>query len=111
MALKRLKPYDAVLGIRLNSQGEEIAREAGECGVAQTVLALAKSFVGSGITFLPGAFVQGGWLFSSVVIVVIGFCNAVCIRLLLDCSSRTGLSGFGDIACKAAGVHAKTAVH
>lgn len=101
-----------MLGIRLTEDGEELPPyQEGECGIPQTVLAMSKSFVGSGITFLPGAFIQGGWLFSSVVLIVIGALNALCIWLLLRCSERTGLSGFGDIADRAAGKAAKQAVH
>jgi len=102
--------YESAMGIRLSEDGEALPPEAGECGVPQTVLAIWKGFVGSGITFLPGAFLQGGWLFSPVVLFLIAAGNIVCIWLLLDCSTRTGLTGFGDIAERAVGNVGKQAV-
>lgn len=109
--LVRISYFESLLGIRLTDDGEPMQPLVGESGIPQTILAIAKSFVGSGITFLPGAFNQGGWLFSSSVLVAIAFGNAVCIWLLLQCSASTGLLSFGDIAEKAAGSVAKQAVH
>jgi len=109
--LIRIGYFDAVLGIRLDEDGEELPALAGESGMVQTILALAKSFVGSGITFLPGAFSKGGYLFSPLVLVIIALANASCIWLLIGCSAATGLTGFGEIAEKAAGKWAKQAVH
>eukprot|EP00932_Pfiesteria_piscicida_P003411 SRR837773.13321.p1 GENE.SRR837773.13321~~SRR837773.13321.p1 ORF type:complete len:386 (-),score=144.08 SRR837773.13321:57-1064(-) len=37
--------------------------------------------------------------------------NAVCIRLLLNCRDKTGLTGFGEIAYRACGTCGKQAVH
>lgn len=110
--LVRVGYFESVLGVRVGEDGEELqAQTSGECGIPQTILALSKSFVGSGVTFLPGAFMQGGWLFSPIILLVIGICNGCCIRLLLKCSDATGLSGFGEIAERAAGRVAKQAVH
>mmetsp|Transcript_118932 Transcript_118932/g.237031 ORF Transcript_118932/g.237031 Transcript_118932/m.237031 type:complete len:488 (+) Transcript_118932:68-1531(+) len=109
--LIRVGYFESVLGIRLSEDGETLPPLPGESGIPQTILALSKSFVGSGITFLPGAFSQGGWLFSSVVLGVIAIVNAICIRQLLDCSKKTGRSGYGDIGELAAGAIGKQAVH
>lgn len=48
--------YEGPLGIRLDEDGNALPAEAGQSGLPQTILAIWKSFVGSGITFLPGAF-------------------------------------------------------
>eukprot|EP00930_Biecheleria_cincta_P083233 TRINITY_DN72841_c0_g1_i1.p1 TRINITY_DN72841_c0_g1~~TRINITY_DN72841_c0_g1_i1.p1 ORF type:complete len:499 (+),score=60.36 TRINITY_DN72841_c0_g1_i1:62-1558(+) len=109
--LIRVGYFDSVLGIRLDEDGQNLPLLQGESGTLQTILAVAKSFVGSGVTFLPGAFIQGGWLFSSLFLIVIASCNAYCIWLLLGCSSRTGLQGYGDIAEAAAGRLPRQAVH
>eukprot|EP00927_Polykrikos_kofoidii_P079966 TRINITY_DN7681_c0_g1_i1.p1 TRINITY_DN7681_c0_g1~~TRINITY_DN7681_c0_g1_i1.p1 ORF type:complete len:501 (-),score=73.49 TRINITY_DN7681_c0_g1_i1:58-1560(-) len=103
--------YNSAFGIRIGEDGELLPAEEGQWGVPQTVMAIWKSFVGSGITFLPGAFNQGGWVFSSIVLATIAGCNAVCIMLLLQCGKKTRLTGFGEIAERAAGEVGKQAVH
>lgn len=107
----RVGNYVAIFGGLIDDDGQELPLPPGESGTVQTILALTKSFVGSGITFLPGAFLQGGLGFSSAVLVVIAFGNLACIRLLLSCSTKIGCAGFGEIAEKAAGPWAKQAVH
>lgn len=100
--------HEALLGIRLDAAtGAEVSPPRGTAGLPQTALAVLKSFVGSGITFLPGAFAQGGWLFSTPVILTIAMVNAICIWLLLDCRRQTGCPSFGEIAMLAAGPKGK----
>lgn len=109
--LIRVGYFESILGIRLNEEGEQVPMVQGECGLVHSILTLVKSFVGTGILFLPGAFLQGGWLFSPLVLVGVAALTAICIWLLLDCSNHTGLQSFGDIAEKAAGPVAREAVH
>mmetsp|Transcript_41047 Transcript_41047/g.106147 ORF Transcript_41047/g.106147 Transcript_41047/m.106147 type:complete len:514 (-) Transcript_41047:283-1824(-) len=100
----------SMLGFYLDDEGHEIALPEGQSGIPATLLAIAKSFVGSGITFLPGAVANGGWLFSPIALGVLGFFNAYCIRLLLQCSEKIGSPSFADIAFKAVGNSGKLAV-
>jgi len=100
--------HEAPLGMRLDAAtGAEVAPPKGTAGTLQTALAVMKSFVGSGITFLPAAFSAGGWLFSGPVLIFIACINAVCIRLLLECRARTGCPSFGEIASMAVGPKGK----
>mmetsp|Transcript_95992 Transcript_95992/g.291589 ORF Transcript_95992/g.291589 Transcript_95992/m.291589 type:complete len:500 (+) Transcript_95992:88-1587(+) len=95
---------ESLLGIRLHPvTGAEVTPERGQATEAQTVLTILKSFVGSGITFMPGAFAKGGWLFSVALLLAIALVNGLCIRLLVDCRTRTGCSSFGEIAQLAGG--------
>lgn len=111
--LVRVGYFNNVFGIRIDEDTGEVhpgAPPAGESGVCTAALAIFKGFVGSGITFMPGAFEHGGWLFCSVACCAVGLCNAVGIRLLLDCRERTNLGSFPDIAFVATGAMGKVAV-
>ncbi|PGH05399.1 solute carrier family 36 (proton-coupled amino acid transporter) [Blastomyces parvus] len=60
------------------------------------ILLLLKSFVGTGILFLPRAFMNGGMLFSSVVLVSVSLLSYYCFILLVN--TRLKIHGsFGDI--------------
>jgi solute carrier family 36 (proton-coupled amino acid transporter) len=59
-------------------------------------LLLLKSFVGTGVLFLPRAFLNGGMLFSSIVLLVVSIVSFYCFILLVN--SRLKIEGsFGDI--------------
>lgn len=60
------------------------------------LLLLLKSFVGTGVLFLPRAFLNGGMLFSSVVLVTVSLISYYCFILLVN--TRMKIHGsFGDI--------------
>lgn len=105
-----VKVHEAPLGMRLDRSGRYVAPAKGTAEIPQTVMAVLKSFVGSGITFLPAAFAEGGWLFSGPVLVSIAMFNAICIYLLLECRARTGLPSFGEIASLAVGAKGRLVV-
>lgn len=58
------------------------ARRAGNVGVAGTLATLLKSFVGTGVLFLPRAFLNGGMLFSFLVLLLIAALSYHCFVLL-----------------------------
>lgn len=59
-------------------------------------LLLLKSFVGTGVLFLPRAFLNGGMLFSSAVLLSVSLVSFYCFILLVN--SRLEIDGsFGDI--------------
>lgn len=65
-------------------------------GVTGTVLILLKSFVGTGVLFLPRAFLNGGMLFSFVVLLAVASLSYYCFLLLT--TSRLKLGGsFADM--------------
>eukprot|EP00933_Yihiella_yeosuensis_P061322 TRINITY_DN64126_c0_g1_i1.p1 TRINITY_DN64126_c0_g1~~TRINITY_DN64126_c0_g1_i1.p1 ORF type:complete len:471 (+),score=89.42 TRINITY_DN64126_c0_g1_i1:74-1486(+) len=72
-------------------------------------LAILKSFIGPGVTFLPGAFSKGGLVFSSVSILIVGFLNAVSVRILLDCREQSNMPSLPAIAYAASGTVGQTA--
>ncbi|CZR59375.1 related to amino acid transporter [Phialocephala subalpina] len=70
----------------------------GDATLTRTFFLLIKSFVGTGVLFLPKAFKNGGLLFSLITLVVISLVSCLAFHLLLQCRTRSGASGYGDIA-------------
>ncbi|KZZ96908.1 Amino acid transporter, transmembrane [Ascosphaera apis ARSEF 7405] len=60
------------------------------------ILLLLKSFVGTGVLFLPRAFLNGGILFSSIVLVAISIVSYWCFCLLIQ-TRALHEGSFGDI--------------
>lgn len=59
-------------------------------------LLLLKSFVGTGVLFLPRAFLNGGMIFSSIVLLLVSLLSYYCFVLLVNTRLRIDGS-FGDI--------------
>ena len=67
-------------------------------------LLLLKSFVGTGVLFLPRAFLNGGMLFSSMVLLAVSLLSYYCFILLVN--TRLKIEGsFGDIGGVLYGKH------
>ncbi|OJD14479.1 hypothetical protein AJ78_05163 [Emergomyces pasteurianus Ep9510] len=68
------------------------------------MLLLLKSFVGTGVLFLPRAFMNGGMVFSSIVLVSVSLLSYYCFILLVN--TRLKVHGsFGDIGGVLYGKH------
>lgn len=61
-----------------------------------TALLLLKSFVGTGVLFLPRAFFNGGMLFSCLLLVGVACLSFLCFLLLIKTREKVNAS-FGDI--------------
>lgn len=46
---------------------------------------IIKSFIGSGVLFLPKAFSNGGWLFSVLAMISMALISTLCILRLVQC--------------------------
>ncbi|KAI9818089.1 MAG: neutral amino acid transporter [Pycnora praestabilis] len=69
---------------------------SGKSGTWGAVLLLLKSFVGTGVLFLPKAYLNGGMLFSNIVLLVVATLSYYCFVLLVR--TRLKIDGsFGDI--------------
>lgn len=75
---------------------------SGDPGTFRTVLVILKSFVGSAVLFLPSAFVEGGWLFSSITLCLMAFLSTKATLLVIECRTVYGGS-FGDLGDMAVG--------
>lgn len=69
----------------------------GQASTLETVMLLLKSFVGTGVLFLPKAFYNGGLLFSSSVMVFVSLISYWCFMLLVSSKEYTKQASFGDI--------------
>lgn len=87
-----------LLGRRKSSK----AANKGEGTVTKTFFLLMKSFVGTGVLFLPKAFKNGGLLFSSIALVSVSLISCLSFHLLLECRVRYG-GGYGDIGAAIGG--------
>eukprot|EP00126_Sphaerothecum_destruens_P003803 Sdes_comp17597_c0_seq1m6846 len=88
------------------------ANSARLAGTAKTVFAIFKSFVGTGILFVPRGFYNAGWFAAILSLALIGFLCTHCILVLLrtkEALLRRGfrVASFGDVAQFACGRHAK----
>ncbi|KAG0298849.1 neutral amino acid transporter [Dissophora globulifera] len=81
----------------------------GDATPAKAVFLLLKSFVGTGIMFLPKAFNNGGILFSSVLLVVIASISLFSFLLLVE-SRHVVPASFGDIGGHLYGPYMRLAV-
>lgn len=62
-------------------------RPAGGASVQKTVFTIVKSFIGSGILFLPKGFQNGGMLFSIVGLCASAALSTFCMLRLVECSN------------------------
>ena len=72
------------------------AREAGKGTPLGAALLLLKSFVGTGVLFLPRAFLNGGMLFSFLVLLFIAVVSYYCFILLVSVRLKVHAS-FGEM--------------
>lgn len=76
---------------------DDVAASSKGASVRKTVFTILKSFIGSGILFLPKAFQHGGMLFSIVGLFISAGLSTFCMLRLTDCSNAimrtTGGSG------------------
>ncbi|KIW62103.1 hypothetical protein PV05_02151 [Exophiala xenobiotica] len=81
-------------GLRKRKHKER--RTGGTNSSFNAALLLLKSFVGTGVLFLPRAFLNGGMLFSSLVLLVVAALSFHCFILLVNTRNVIEAS-FGDI--------------
>lgn len=76
----------------------------------KAVLLLLKSFIGTGVLFLPKAFDNGGWLFSTTCLLVCAIASFMCFVSLISTKDRVGVNGYGDLGSKLFGARMKFAI-
>jgi proton-coupled amino acid transporter len=58
---------------------------------------LLKAFVGTGVLFLPKAFMNGGLIFSLITMTILGYLTMHCMLLLVESSRSYGGKSFGEL--------------
>lgn len=69
----------------------------GTASLAKTFFLVFKALVGSGILFLPGAFSNGGLLFSTIALSGFGFLTFLCYIVLIESKEMFKRSSFGEL--------------
>ncbi|KAJ1912930.1 hypothetical protein H4219_005415 [Mycoemilia scoparia] len=88
---------------------EEGAAEQKKASTKKTFFLLMKSFVGSGVLFLPRGFLTGGILFSATVLSISAALSLYCMILLVQCYLKYRGS-YGDIGYKLYGEPIRQAI-
>lgn len=86
----------------LNGRGRRKRKERGATGqssATRAVFLLLKSFVGTGVLFLPKAYLNGGMSFSNGILLVVAAVSYYCFILLVQTHDKIGGS-FGDMGGK-----------
>lgn len=87
-------------------------KERGPIGTSSqfnAALLLLKSFVGTGVLFLPKAYLNGGLLFSNLVLIGLALINTYCFILLIDTQKKVRGS-FGDLGGALYGKYMRAAI-
>lgn len=63
----------------------------------KAVLLLLKSFVGTGVLFLPKAFHNGGWGFSTICLLLCAILSYYCFVCLISTKDLVQIDGYGNI--------------
>ncbi|SCV05521.1 LANO_0H09318g1_1 [Lachancea nothofagi CBS 11611] len=72
-------------------------RESHKSSTFKAVLLLVKSFVGTGVLFLPRAFHNGGWAFSTFCLLLCGIVSYYCFVILISTKNKLNVKGYGDL--------------
>jgi solute carrier family 36 (proton-coupled amino acid transporter) len=88
---------------------EENIKKVKKLGTMETAFTIFKSFVCTGILYMPKNFKNSGWLFSGATIVASLIVTTYCCKLLLDVSDKVKLTSFPQIGLKLYGKPGKIA--
>ncbi|KFZ20523.1 hypothetical protein V501_00077 [Pseudogymnoascus sp. VKM F-4519 (FW-2642)] len=107
---RRIIPGEGHEGERqtlLGRQRHPRAVSKGDASCTRTLFLLLKSFIGTGVLFLPKAFKNGGMLFSLICLVTVSLVSCVGFHLLLQCRARYD-GGYGDVGEAIGGTRMKS---
>lgn len=88
---------------------EENLKKVAKLGTVATAFTVFKSFVCTGILYMPKNYVTSGWLFSGICIMLSLIVTLYCCKLLIDVSDKINLTSFPEIGFKAFGKPGKIA--
>ena len=69
----------------------------------ETYFTLLKGFVCSGFLYLPRAFVSGGWVYMSIVLVIVAVLSTYSMLLMLEARKKLSATSLPDLAYKTYG--------
>lgn len=92
-----------ISGQAFDDDGQEVAMPEGTISTRTAGITIAKSFMGSGVCFLPGAFAQAGWLFGTVALLAMATLSALCMQRLVECAEARRVHTYHEVALEALG--------
>ena len=95
---------------QLKQQQQHLHKKKRNTSTTKAVLLLLKSFVGTGVLFLPRAFHNGGWLFSTLCLLFCATVSFYCFILLIDTKTAVGVDGYGELGSRLFGPKLKFTV-
>jgi len=105
----REKIANATPNTRRSLKSQADIERTGKIGPAKTFFTLIKGFVAAGILFLPRGWASGGWLFSTIALILSCCLTTVASLKLVEIRRKYKLS-FSEIGFKAYGKAGKIAV-
>ncbi|KAJ1956722.1 hypothetical protein EC988_001198 [Linderina pennispora] len=73
---------------RMRDTERTVRRSVAMTSTKKAFFLLLKSFIGSGVLFLPRAFLNGGIVFSSIILSISAMLSLYCMTLLVECYQR-----------------------
>jgi proton-coupled amino acid transporter len=81
----------------LPSVNQRKHEETHKATTIKAVMLLLKSFIGTGVLFLPRGFRNAGWLFSVVTLLFFSVMSYWCFMLLINTRSKLSHGSYGDL--------------
>ncbi|KAJ1906033.1 hypothetical protein LPJ81_001584 [Coemansia sp. IMI 209127] len=104
-----IKAAAAGARIRVRAATQQADMPTGTASVRKSFFLLMKSFIGSGVLFLPRAFYNGGLLFSSVCMLISACLSLYTMLLLIKCYEKIHC-GYGEMGRRLYGKWVERAV-
>ena len=76
---------------------DKIKSEIKKLGPVGTFLTLIKGFVCMGVLYLPKAFINGGWVMTTLMLVLEAIVTCYCAILLIEVRATTNLTNYSQI--------------
>ena len=82
---------------------EKYTKKVKKLGFVSTYFTLFKGFVATGCLYLPRIFVNGGWGWQIIMLIVCGLFTMYCATLLLETGKKLKSTSFSEIGEKTYG--------
>lgn len=82
---------------------EKLKKKIKKLGACETYITLLKGFVCTSVLYLPKSFVNGGWGFQAISLLISMSISIVCCNLLLDTKKEVKASSYTEIGLKTYG--------
>lgn len=93
------------------AKNDEVKKKIKKLGAMETYITLMKGFVCTSVLYLPRSFVNGGWGFQIIALVISMILTMFCSVLLLDSRIKVNAVSYTDLGQKTFGTIGKHAVN